>query len=360
MKDFKDMMAKVTRRSVNVLDDCEDFIRDWGCDLDSRKPRKYVDAEGEHVEIDLFCLVLELARRKSVINIPTYLRSLPKEAVQEGMYVVSRKNRHGPVLNVVSNKNHFAASILVNDMNVVTPTGVGYYRTFMLSGPDGKIRDGWDALEILTGNEGIPDRIALRHVVHPGRWTSFYGKPYLLGKLYVDRLADEEKWHKKIVAELRKKHAVPVDRPQRYYRYDKVKEYMTVTGFEAEVEGAPIVGDYPTCEDSPEGFEAACKRLKTVRRLHKTMKFLCRGTEKAFYDHAVISNLQSTRRVQAWLRGELDGSVSIPGWASWPVVWEPGYKESKRHRKLWARQVLRDGMALRWRAWEQEEQFAVR
>lgn len=360
MKNFTDMKSNVTRRNVQILDDCEEFIKDWGCDLESRKPRKYVDVDGEHTEIDLFCLLLELARRKSIINIPTYLRSLPKEAVQEGMYVVSRKNRHGPVLNVISNKNHFAVSVLINDMNVITPTEVGYYRTFMLSGPDGKIREGWDTLEILTANEGIPDKIAISNVVHPGRWTSFYGEPYLLGKLYVDRLADEEKWYKKIVANLKKKHAVPTESPQRYYRSTTVKESVIVTGFEAEVDGAPIVGEYPTCEDSPQGFEDACKRLKTVRRLHKTMKFLCRGTEKAFYDHAVLSKLESTARVQAWLRGEVKGAVSVPGWVSWPVVWEQGYKESNRHRKLWARQELRNGMALRWRAWEQEEQIAAR
>ena len=136
-------LQRILDRSAPVDDLIPIVSSHWGYDLYSRRPGPAVLENGvlKPTDLDLACFLSALKDRGAVINLPTY-RARRARTEKEGERVVSKENRHGPVMGLVSNKQVFSFSVLVTDHNVIvagdeakgTRDSVGAPRAF-ISGP---------------------------------------------------------------------------------------------------------------------------------------------------------------------------------------------------------------------------------
>lgn len=407
---FEQEFQRVLRRTFQVDDIVAKLINDWSCDLSKRKIKIYEDEDGvETTDIDVAPLLVSLKNNGAVINLPTYKNARPK-SVTEGEYLVSTANRHGKVLGLTSNQKVFSFSVLTYDKNVVRDGQVGAFRNFMLCGVDGTLRDGWEEIEIFSPqDEGLPERIKLTYMIHPNRWVSFYGKSYLLAKACIARLVDENKYLRKLRVDLRRRLKKT---PKKWERSEQVgaSETITVTAFEAVVDGLDFQGEYQepwgTRDTLEQRLERVEQRIKLLDGQLRTLRFLTRITEMAFLDNAVRPNFDSDYAVQDWLSGKLGSNLAkwavenkkvkerrttvnmerfarlaeendalpmkgvrkdsfvpnvqprIPGWAK-DSPWECDYKPTKRARTRWARRRIMPGVFLRWRIWDCSQKVAV-
>lgn len=195
------VMQIIMDRSKN-LDEVIDVVRGyWGYDMYTRKPGPaLIDGVFEGTDLDLACFLTALADRGAVINIPRY-KSMRPATIVEGQRVVSKDNRHGKIVKLISNKDVFSFGVNIMDMNVLTTDSVGDFRTFSLTSPDGNWYDGWDRIEFdpsakenqfLTENKiWTENRVIFKHFVHPNRWISLYGQYYFITKALIARLTEQ-------------------------------------------------------------------------------------------------------------------------------------------------------------------------
>lgn len=410
--DFKRSFERVLRREFPAEDVAAQLIREWSCDLNKRKIKIYEDEDGvETTDIDVAPLLISLKNNGSVINLPKYERARPK-SVREGEVRISKNNRHGKVLGLTAHQKVFSFSVMVYDANVVRSTGVGGFRNFMICGVDGKLREGWDEIEILSPqNDDLPEQINLTYMIHPNRWVSFYGKSYLLAKTCIARLTEELKYLRRLRVDLKKrlrvKNGTTYER-----RTTSESDTVSVTAFEAVVDGLEFYGEYSVpglAKDTPQDrLTRVEQRIKTLSSQQQTLRFLTRITEMAFFDNAVRPNFESTYEVEDWLAGKMGSNIaewaaakkqqaeipqrstvnmgrfarmaeeidsvplqdarensfvpskqpSVPSWAK-GTLWETGYKPTKRARNMWARRRVLPGVFLRWRIWESKQRVAV-
>ncbi len=181
-----------------------DVVADWwGFDMYTRKPGPALrDGVFVGTDLDLACFMSAIADRGAVINIPTYKSMRPK-TIREGQRVISDKNRHGQIINLVSNKDLFSFGVKILDANVVTTDTVGEPRAFSLTDPSGEWHSGWSTIawdpsakenQFLQENDlWLGNRIIFKNFVHPNRWTSFFGQYYFMTKALIERLTEQGK-----------------------------------------------------------------------------------------------------------------------------------------------------------------------
>lgn len=383
---LKDISASdVFARIQNPNDDLEDVISmmkaHWAYDLYSRKPGPALLEDGvlKPTDLDLACFLSALVDRKAVINIPKY--ELRRAATRrEGEHVVSRDNRHGHVLGLVSNKDVFSFSIRMNDMNVMTTDhdghdGVGAIRTFMLVDLNGKWYDGWKSIQFMpsrkensfledkslwTGNE-----VVFENFVHPNRWVSFYGKWYILTKILVARLRAEASARR---AEVKSKLAdgklaFPTEGEGALKEWGETETVGAskpekVSAFAAEVD-AEVPETYAPFPQTQAGLIAANERAKRLTYTEvPLLNFACRATELAFANKA--------KSFSVYMAGSDEPTFPVPPepFPSWitGATWDRSYKIK---RTVWNRLVLHQsvpfakGLALRYRVYKKTEQVAA-
>lgn len=309
------------------LDDVIPLVQKyWGYDMYNRKPGPaLIDGIFEGTDLDLACFLTALADRGAVLNIPTYKSMRPK-TIKEGQRLVSKGNRHGKILNLVSNKDVFSFGLKMLDMNVITTDEVGDFRTFSLTGPDGNWYDGWDCIQwdpsakenaFLTENKiWTENRVVFKHFVHPNRWISMYGQFYFITKALIARLTEQ-------AADNYRQIKIMLDEGITYPEsgLGAKKDWPETTreeGKSVKFESLEVEVDIP---DNGTKFPEADHNQKSLifltdqRRLWNNtiipnLNFSARITEYAFYKHGIKN----------------DGGEKMPAWLSGGTVWERNFK----------------------------------
>lgn len=384
-KTLKEIPASdIYTRILDPSDKLEDVIElmkeHWSYDLYSRRPGPALLEDGvlKPTDLDLACFMSALVDRKAVINIPKY--ELRRAATRrEGEHVVSKDNRHGHVLGLVSNKDVFSFSVRMKDANVITTDGegndgVGAFRTFMLVDLNGKWYDGWNKIEFMPSrkeNDFLNDKrlwtgntVFFENFVHPNRWVSFYGKWYILTKILVARLRAEASARRaEVKSKLAGGLAFPTegeDAPKEWGETETVgaSKSEKVNAFAAEID-APIPEDFAPYPETQEGLIAAQKRATLLSYTEvPILNFACRATELAFANKAKsFSVYMDGSDVQAFPTPP----EPFPSWIS-GATWDHAYKIK---RTVWNRLVLHQsvpflkGLALRYRVHKKTEQVAA-
>jgi len=352
---YDTMLKLLGDRFTNILDDVDELLSYWACDLKTRTPRTYPGEDGELITvIDLATLLMTLATTQSVINLPRYRASLPA-TLREGEFLTSADNRHGVVYGVSSHQKVGSLGILFKDVNVIKTDEVGAWRTANFVGADGVIRDedAWSQIEIFGADDKLTDTIEVSQPVARTRWSSIYGRPYLIAKAATIRLADEVAHYKKVVKKLREAAAIE---PKPYGGTFQVGEQVKVEveAFEAEIDGFELQGKYPETAN----LDDAERHMKRANAQLKTLRFMTRVSEHAFKETAVASQLPAGTTPTDWTAGNVQGTPLEPSWAAGDA-WETGWKQSKRHKKIWARRPARLGLQVRFRCWPQAHKVAA-
>jgi hypothetical protein len=310
-------------RSCNLSDELINEVQGWwGYDLFNRKPSPAYDEYGvfSGTDLDLACFLYSLSGRGAVINIPTY-KSHTQTKLREDQMVTSKANRHGEVLGVGANKIFFSFNVTIMDQNVVGEEKVGDFRTFSLTDKLGDWYDGWQRIEFvptLKENRFITEnklwtgsKIIFKNFIHPNRWTSMFGRHYVITKMLIDRLEDECKF---IQAEIKRIQAAGIEFPEGEgpikYSYDYGKGVQKkFPAFETMIfiPDTEIKEDYDFYPTDQEGLVNAYNRRKRLLYgVIPSLRFMTRASEFAHYKHP--------DRFPAWMRGtKWEEDFTIPG-----------------------------------------------
>jgi len=220
-------------RSQPIKPAIEETLKLWQADLSKGQiaPAYTQGLDGKPIykgnDPDLFTVLMALAQRKSVINIPSYYEYTPL-ILRLGQRIVSKENRHGQIVRVVSREDAHSFNARIKDFNVVTtkPNSteeVGAYRHFMVVNYFGTWNQGWANLEVklteeerkffeeqgITVGTGVireeliskgvrrtyEEKIAtFRSFVHPDVAMLFYHPEYIKAKALVSRLRYEARF----------------------------------------------------------------------------------------------------------------------------------------------------------------------
>jgi len=337
--DTPEMMGIMDRAfDLDVL--IPDVQNYWGFDMYRRKPGPALqDGVFVGTDLDLACFMYELSKRGAVINIPKYKSMRPK-TIKEGQRVVSSENRHGPIVNLTSNKDVFSFGVRIKDANVMTTDSVGDYRTFSLTDPSGEWYRGWESIQwdpsanenkfLLENDIWTGNRVIFQNFVHPNRWTSFYGQYYFITKALINRMTEEAKYYgQQIKAMLDAGVTYPSEgekgAPTVWPKQTKDEgKSVKFNSLEVEV-------DIPDNETKFREFDPTQSNLiyLTQRRrlwnntIIPSLRFPVRATELAYFKHGI----------------KVDGGEKMPAWISGGSQWERGYK-LKGKRIEWDRLVL--------------------
>jgi hypothetical protein len=321
----------------------------------------------------LACFLSALAERRAVITLPTY-KSRRAATRTEGEIVTSKENRHGRVIGLTSNANVFSFSIMVEDANVMTTDTVGAPRNFMLQDLDGEWHDGWHRIRLIPDARendvfrkvaNAQNTIVFDYLIHPLRWCSFYGRPYLLAKVADVRLKEDVAFFKKRASELRAELGIE---PKEWPKSEKIgaTRPIKVWAFNAEIDGFKVAGERkPFSGNASAEYEEVKDIQKRLSNFQSQLRFHIRATEFSFWKNAVLKNFRSgygiDKGVEAycWINDNGGPEPRKPAWAKdWS--WETGFKTSAKARTRWA--VLSrptSDIKLRFRVWEKTEQVAA-
>lgn len=360
---FKAEYRRLTDRSNDVRACAHRVLDQWRYNLQDRQfGPAYQDPETGHhtTELDLAVFMSALAERRAVVTLPTY-RGRRASTRTEGEMVVSQENRHGRVIGLRSNKDVFSFNVLVEDVNVITTGDVGKPRNFMLQDLDGTWHDGWRKVSFMPNTEeekklfANAREVTFDYFVHPNRWASFYGRNYLLAKIAIERLTDEQRHLKAERKRLRDLLSIPptVWPKSEKTGAEKKEQFWAMNCF---VDGVEFRGEYCTYPDDQAGYDDVVALLHRIDGLLAKLRFHCRATEFAFWRHAVLKNLKADD-VLDYLKGDSAKTPRQPAWAK--GEWQTGYKTSPRARTFFARMERDLGLQLRWRCWQKTERVAA-
>ena len=359
--EFNRDLALLLDRTSDVRAVCDRIAATWRYDLTTRKVGgAYEDDDGVfRTDLDLACYMAAIAEHRGVIVLQEY-RTRRAVTKTEGEILVSKGNRHGRVIGLTSNADVFSFNVLIEDANVMTADSVGKPRNFMLQDLDGTWHDGWKTIQVVPMSdvekklfEGTNGTVAFKYFVHPNRWTSFYGRAYLLAKVAEKRLEDQDRFLK---AESKRIMDALGFVPGSWPKTTKVgaEESIKVEAFNAEVDGAEFTGNYSGYSTDQPGLGQISDLRHRVGELLRTLRFHIRATEFAFYSQSFKPSVGESPL--AWLAG---GGFELeqPSWAR--TRWNCGYRESPKARNHWAKRECEAGLSLRFRVWEKTEKVAA-
>lgn len=320
-----------------------------------RNPRPALDENGgfQCTDLDLLSFLVPIAAHGAIIEIPRY-RSR-RGVVLRGNERKIGTNQFGPVRGLTSNQDVFSFSIRIDDMTIaVEEDGVenlGAPRNYMLVDCDGQWYDGWNTIVFkpdAAENEFLTERglwtghtVNFENYVHPNRWQSFWGAPYLLLKMLTLRIDDEANYCRaevKRLAELgivlpKKPYTPPVSRGETVpIKVETLEAILDLPEFSGSVD------DYGLPKgDTTERARVAYERQKLLTyTLKPKVQFVLRADECAYFRY---------------------GKGRKASWAKGTVV-ESGYRVPLK-RTEWNRIQLGE-VALRYRIWEKTERVAAR
>jgi hypothetical protein len=254
----------------------------------------------------------------------------------------------------------FSFNVLIEDANVMTADSVGKPRNFMLQDLDGTWHDGWKVIRVMPSTPeekklfaGTNGQVSFKYFVHPNRWTSFYGRAYLLAKVAVQRLEDQDRFLKAEAKRIRDALGIV---PEPWPKTTKVgaEESIKVEAFNAEVDGGVLVRDYPGYEICQEDLDKISSLRHRVGELLRNLRFHIRATEFAFYSQS-FKPAVGCGATSYLVSGGVN--LELPSWAK--GGWTCGHKESVKARNHWAKRECESGLSIRFRVWEKTEKVAA-
>ena len=362
-EEFENELARLVDRNEDVRACCGRVADTWKYDLATRKSgTAYQDEDGKWTtSLDLAAFLSALADRRAVITLPAY-KSRRAATRKEGEVVVSKENRHGRIVRLTSNQDVWSFNVLIEDANVITTGSVGAPRNFMLQDLDGTWHDGWKVVELLPHTDeekklfASTNKVAFEYLVHPNRWTSVYSRPYLLAKVAIMRLADQQRF---LRAERKRLYTDRGEEKKEWPKSEKVGEDKPIEVWAANfvVDGLEFRGEYTPYPTTQEALEEIGLLLARIDQLITQLRFHARASEFAFWRYCVQEGLQDDQ-ILPWLQGDAQASLKAPSWAP-DATWTCGFKESPKARTYWATLDRDGGLKLRWRAWRKTERVAV-
>lgn len=311
----------ILNREENIMQAIDTVLSWWDYDLMKRKPSPAYNEYGifKGTDLDLACFLYALSSRGAIIELPEY-KAHTQTKIREGEQLISKKNRHGQLVNVGGNKNFFSFNVTIIDQNVVKENQVGDFRTFSLTDKNGDWYDGWKEIkfvptlkenQFITENKlsWIGNRIIFTNFIHPNRWTSVFGHHYIITRLLMDRLDDEAAF---INTEIKRLQTAGVTFPEGKgpapyvpTKYGATRS-ETFTAFEMRVyiPKTKIQGDYTFLDETQNDLiRAYGARKAIVYNLLPKLRFMTRASEFAHF--------KAQDRFPHWLQG---------------VKWEDGFK----------------------------------
>src|SRR3989338_489739 len=313
---------------------------------EGRHPAPVLDEDGnfQGTDLDLLSFLVPIAERGAVIELPSY-RSRRVSVAKANERHIGEGNRFGAVTGLTSNQDVFSFSIRIWDNTVVVRDpetereSVGAFRNFMLVDVTGKWHDGWDRIvwdpiakenDFLTKN-GLwtGNTVYFKNAVHPNRWQSVFGAPYLLLKMLIERLREEGSFYRQEVTRL---EALGLELPEGEIKESGPtvssvgQQKIKVETLEALLDMPVFKGTYQPMPNTQEGLVQAYRYQKKLTwTLKPKAQLVVRADELAYF-------LYGKDQVASWMSGR-----------SWKTFTPP------RGRTVWNQMVLSNDMAYRLR-----------
>lgn len=325
---------------------------------EGRHPVPALDEHGrfQGTDLDLLSFMMPIAERGAVIELPHY-RSRRGSAKREGERHVGGGSRFGQLTGLTSNQDVFSFSARIFDSTVVVKDPLtgrersGAFRNFMLVDLNGMWHEGWDRIiwdpsakenAFLTEHGLWSDNaVYFKNAIHPNRWQSFFGAPYLLLKMLIERLRDESAFYfqeaKRLeVAGVRFPTGSGPEESAALMASQTETRKIKVQTLEAIVDLPEFRGSYFSMPLTSAGLVQAYERRKLfLYTLKPKAQFTTRADELAYF-------LYGNGRIAPWMTGR---------------AWNSGYKPP-RGRVAWEQMVLSNNVALRYRIKEVTEEVA--
>lgn len=313
---------------------------------EGRNPSPALDEDGNFqcTDLDLFSFLVPLADRGAVIEIPHY-RNRRKIVVRADERKIGT-NQFGPIRGLTSHQNVLSFSTLLWDNTIIKSDPetekeeIGAWRNYMIVDCDGHWYDGWDKIvfnpaarendfilkhRLLTGNT-----IYFQYPVHPNRWQSVFGAPYLILKMLMARIKNEAEFFKHEMARLGAmghRLSEGEKKPYKEPEYEGATEPIKVQTIEMELDLPDFTGSYTSVQNSQKGLVEAYRRRKYLTyTLRRTVQFAIRADELSFFKYG-------NGRIAHWMEGR-----------TWNHNWRP-----PRGKVDWNQMTLSPDCALRYR-----------
>lgn len=313
---------------------------------EGRSPTPALDENGDFqgTDLDLLSFLVPIVERGAVIEIPRY-RNRRKVVVRENERKVG-SNQFGKTTGLISNKEVLSFSVRIWDNTIVVrdpeteKESAGAHRNYMIVDCDGHWYYGWDKIvwnptaeenkfltekKLWTGNA-----VYFTNYVHPNRWQSFFGAPYLLLKMLIARIDDEAGFYRESMKHLEAVgRELPVGEKTQYTppAYEGETEPITVQTIEAMLDLSNFHGIYEHVPMTQGGLVQAYRRQKFLTYTLKPLaQFVARADEAAYFRFG-------GGRISHWMQGR---------------KWDPDWKMPKG-RISWNLMVLSNDVALRYR-----------
>lgn len=329
------VMQSIMDRTQPILPIIDKVNSYWTYDLFNRRPSPaFYDDQGQLIRttnLDLSTFLYALLDRGAVINLPEYKTNRARTH-QEGIHVVSDKNRHGKIIGLVGNKNTFNFSIRIIDQNVMSSEETGYPRTYNLTDFYGRWYDGWKTIDFLPSAEENKflteynilqnNKITFSNFVNPERWVSFYGQYYFMTKALIDRLVEEKSF---VDSEIKRLKDLGVVLPELVEK--EITKYNATTVYKEQSRSIKVnclqvkiiipedTSEYQSVEKTQQALIDLYDKKKKINKALEKFRFVTRTIEYAISDK---------------------GFDTFPAWIK-DVKWEDGYKETDRARNTWNR-----------------------
>ena len=316
---------------------------------EGRNPAPALDSDGnfQGTDLDLLSFLMPMADRGAVIEIPRYRNR--RQVVHRANERKIGSNQFGAVTRLVSHKDALSFSVGMHDETIVRrdpQTGreqIGRPRNYMIVDCDGHWYDGWDRImwnpsaaenQFLT-EKGLwtGNSVVFKYYVHPNRWQSVFGAPYLLQKMLIERLNDEAHFYGAEAERLiimgiscpsgTGGEKFPSTRPEHEGETKPIK----VETIEMVLDVPEFSGRYASVSENSKGLVSAYEHAKhltyTVRPF---VQFCVRANEAAYYTFG-------EGKVAHWMQDR---------------QWVSGWRTPKG-RVAWEMMPLSNNMALRYR-----------
>lgn len=346
---FNNSYAQVIAdRSVPITEEFVDAIIAQSIfGWEGRHPTPALDQDGnfQGTDLDLLSFLVPIAERGAVIELPSY-RSRRVSVAKANERHVGTGNRFGTVTGLTSNQEVFSFSIRIWDNTVVVrdpETGresVGAFRNFMLVDVTGKWHGGWNRIvwdptakenDFLTKNRlWTGNTVYFKNAIHPNRWQSVFGAPYLLLKMLIERIREESAFYRQ---EIKRLEALGLQLPEGEKKESGVLTASYVEAQKLRVQTLEAVVDMPWFGDTYQSVPNTKEHLLGAYRYQKhltwTLKpkaqLIVRADELAYFLHG-------KDQVAPWMNGR-----------DWKPYTPP------RGRTVWNQMVLSNDVSYRFR-----------
>ncbi len=306
-------------------------------------PSAVKDGDVVKTEFDYLSMLVALAERRAMIEIPSYRARRPTVQAKGERRIVER--RFGHIVALVSNANAFSFSVRIHDQGLAIADGrgrerVGDERTYMLVDLNGKLRAGAGRVVFKPDSDEtaffrrigvLPrdvDAVQFNTAVHRNRQQSLGAAPYLRMKLLHARVVDELEHCDRMMAWFRAQHvAAPSGHDYSSPRSRRVgaTKRINVRTMEAQIEHPRFEGSCPYPVATTECFGQWLEHRKLLNGFRERVQFVTRADELAYWLYGYREQY-----VNQWL-----------GQSSWDV---PAGRST-----AWRRLYIANGFALRLR-----------